>query len=62
MGKFNRGASTNLLHMVSDCCLMVVAFFVATIFARISVQESLQLYGPICVVFMLIFMMANKDA
>ena len=62
MGKFNRGASTNLLHMVSDCCMMVVAFFVATIFARISVQESLQLYGPICVVFMLIFMMANKDA
>ncbi len=62
MGKFNRGASTNLLHMVSDCCLMILSFCVATIFARISFAESLQLYGPICVVFMLIFMMANKDA
>ena len=62
MGKFNRGANTNLLHMISDCLMMVISFFVATIFARIPFMESFHLYGPICVVFMLIFMMANKDA
>ena len=62
MGKFNRSANTNLLHMISDCFVMAIAFFVATIFARISFAESFQLYGPVCVVFMLIFMMANKDA
>ena len=62
MGKFNRSANTNLLHMISDFGMMVVAFLVATVFARISLTDSLQMYGTICVVFMLIFMMANKDA
>lgn len=62
MGKFNRSANTNLLHMISDCLLMIVSFVVATIFARIPFDESFHLYGPICIVFMLIFMMANKDA
>ena len=62
MGKFNRSANTNLLHMFSDCLMMILSFLIATIFARIPFMESLRLYGPICVVFMLIFMMANKDA
>lgn len=62
MGKFNRSANTNLLHMISDCLMMVLSFLVATVFARISFSESLQLYAPICIIFMLIFMMANKDA
>ena len=62
MGKFNRGANTNLLHMISDFCLMIVSFCFATLFARIPFMESLQLYGTVCVVFMLIFMLANKDA
>lgn len=62
MGKFNRGANTNLLHMISDCLMMVISFFASTIFARIPFSESMQRYAPICIVFMLIFMMANKDA
>jgi len=62
LGKFNRSANTNLLHMISDCLMMVLSFLAATIFARIPFMESLHLYGPICVVFILIFMMANKDA
>ncbi|MBR6643585.1 MAG: sugar transferase [Lachnospiraceae bacterium] len=48
--------------MISDCLMMVLSFLAATIFARIPFMESLHLYGPICVVFILIFMMANKDA
>ncbi len=62
MGKFNRDVSTNLLHMVSDCCLMVVAFLIASLIAGLTPYESLELYGPICVVFMLIFLMVNKNA
>ncbi len=62
MGKFNRDVSTNLLHVVSDCCLMVVAFLIATMIAGFSLYDSLELYGPICVVFMVIFIMVNKDA
>ena len=33
MGKFNRSANTNLLHMISDFGMMVVAFLVAVIVA-----------------------------
>jgi len=62
LGKFNRSANTNLLHMISDCSMMVLSFFLAAIFARIPMQEAFYLYGTVCVVFILIFMMANKDA
>lgn len=62
MGKFNRGANTNLLHMSSDFGMMVLSFLVATIFARVSIRDALQFYGAVCAVFMLLFMMANKDA
>ena len=62
MGKFNRGASTNFVYMVSDFCAMILSFLIATVYARISLMESCNIYGLICMVFMLIFMMANKDA
>ncbi len=62
MGKFNRDVSTNLLHMVSDCCLMVVAFLFATAIAGLTPFESLELYGPLAAMFMLIFVMVNKNA
>lgn len=62
MGKFNRDVSTNLLHIVCDCCLMVVAFLIATMVAGLSLYEALEMYGPICVVFMVIFIMVNKNA
>lgn len=62
MGKFNRDVSTNLLHVVCDCCLMVVAFLMATLIAGLSLYEALELYGPLCVVFMVIFIMVNKNA
>ncbi len=62
MGKFNRNVSTNLLHIVSDCCLMVVAFIIAMIVARLSLVEAFEKYAVICGVFMMIFVMVNKDA
>lgn len=62
MNKFNRGVSTNLLHMVCDCVLMVVAFVVAAAFAGLSLWQALELYGPLGALFMLIFVMVNKDA
>ncbi len=62
MGKFNRNVSTNLLHMVSDGCLMIVAFLIATAIAGLTPYESVELYGPLGAVFMLIFMVVNKNA
>lgn len=62
MNKFNRGVSTNLLHMVCDCVLMVVAFLIATAVAGLTPWQALELYGPLGALFMLIFVMVNKDA
>ena len=62
MNKFNRGVSTNLLHMVCDCVLMVVAFLIATAVAGLAPWQALELYGPLGALFMLIFVMVNKDA
>ncbi len=62
MSRFNRNVSTNLLHIVSDCCLMIVAFFIATLVARLSFAEAIEKYAVICGVFIMIFVMLNKDA
>ncbi len=62
MGKFNRDVSTNLLHIVCDCFLMVAAFLIATVIVGMPLYNALELYGPICVVFMVIFIMVNKNA
>ena len=62
MSKFNRDASTNLLHMVSDCGLMVAAFLAATLIAGLPLYDSLELYGPLAAMFMLIFVAVNKNA
>lgn len=62
MNKFNRGVSTNLLHMVCDCCFMIIAFLIASLIAGLTPYRSLELYGPLCALFMLIFVMVNKDA
>lgn len=62
MNRFNRDVSTNLLHVVSDCCLMVVAFLIAGIIAGLTPYEALELYGPLGAMFMLIFVMVNKNA
>ena len=62
MGKFNRDVSTNLLHMVCDCCFMAVAFLIATVIAGLTPYQSLELYGPLGALFMLIFVVVNKNA
>ena len=62
MGKFNRDVSTNLLHMVCDCCFMAAAFLIATVIAGLTPYRSLELYGPLGALFMLIFVMVNKNA
>ncbi|MBQ8548543.1 MAG: hypothetical protein IJ427_08595, partial [Lachnospiraceae bacterium] len=62
MGKFNRNVSTNLLHMVIDCCMMAVAFLLATIIVGLSLGDSLRQYGPVGALFIMIFLLMNKDA
>ena len=62
MGKFNRNVSTNLLHMVSDCIFLIITFFAAAMIAGTSLWTSVQLYAPVCAVFILTYLLMNKDA
>lgn len=62
MGRFNRNVSTNLLHMVIDCCMMAVAFFLSAIIAEVSFGTAVVHYGPVGGLFIMIFLMSNKDA
>jgi len=62
LGKFNRNVSTNLLHMVIDCCMMAVAFLMAAIVAGVSLGEAIRFYGPVGGLFIMIFLLSNKDA
>lgn len=62
MGKFNRNVSTNFLHMVIDCCVMAVAFVLTTIIVNLPLGESVRLYGPVGGLFIMIFLLTNKDA
>ncbi|MBQ9768217.1 MAG: sugar transferase [Lachnospiraceae bacterium] len=48
--------------MVSDCVLLMITFLVATLVADISLWTAIQLYAPVCAVFILTFLLVNKDA
>ena len=47
MGKFNKGASTNFLHMLSDFGFMLVSFLIAALVSGMPFFETLKVYGPI---------------
>lgn len=63
MGRFNKGASTNLLYIVSDFLFGILSLLLAVL---ISKNESFWSNGIIyivaCFTFMLIFILANKDS
>lgn len=48
MGKYNKGASTNLLHIISDCVFALIAFLMALLSSCVynySVQETFSVIG-----------------
>ena len=62
MGRFNRGATTNLVYIIFDCIFGVVAFFLAGIFSGIGTDFLGKDYFLICIAFLAIFVLANKES
>lgn len=62
MGRFNRGASTNLVYIIFDCIFGVLSFFVAGIISGMGEDFLEQNYFLICVAFLAIFILANKES
>lgn len=62
MGKFNSGASTNLIHIISDFGFGLLSFFIIVIINSSKVQANFQDYFLSCIMFMLIYFLANKEA
>lgn len=63
MGKFNRGANTNLVYIFCDCIsgglACIFALLIATLYSR---QEIKIEYLLVVFCFMLVFLLANKDS
>lgn len=62
MGRFNRGASTNLIYIMFDILFGLLAYILAGLFSRMGTTFLQQSYFLICVAFMLIFVLANKES
>ena len=62
MGRFNRGASTNLLYILSDCCFGILAFLIAWLTNRDSVSDALPKYVAVVFVFMVIYNITSKES
>lgn len=62
MGRFNRGATTNLVYIMFDCIFGVLSFFIAGLFSGIGTCFLDKNYFLICVAFLAIFILANKES
>lgn len=62
MGRFNRGASTNLVYIIFDCIFGVISFFLAGLFSGMGILFLDKPYFLICIAFLAIFVLANKES
>lgn len=62
MGRFNRDASTNLVYIASDCIFGMISYFIAGLFSGIGSIFLQRDYFLICLAFLLIFVLANKES
>lgn len=63
MGKFNKGASTNLIHIISDCIFGALSFLMSLLITEHSLySKNMEAYLVACVTFMIIFILSNKES
>lgn len=63
MGRFNRGANTNLIYIFCDCVFGILAYVIALIVSCVVEKTvSLQNYFVVSFSFMLLFILANKES
>lgn len=63
MGRFNQGANTNLIYIFCDCIFVLLAYAIALLVICIMGENSsCQNYFIVAVIFMLLFVLANKES
>lgn len=62
MGRYNIGASTNIIYIASDCFFGGIAFLLAIIYSRQYSDLLNGSYITFIITFMVIFVLANKEA
>lgn len=62
MGKFNRGASTNLIHIVSDCFFCFVAFLISGLFIKNLDDLNFKPYVLTCLIYLVVYILCSKDS
>lgn len=62
MGKFNKGASTNLLYIISDWCFCILSCFIAWCCSIRNVGGHVQNYILVCIAFMIIYNIASRES
>lgn len=63
MGKYNKGASTNLIHIISDCIFGSLSFFIVVLFTEHTINlTNMDAYLVACITFMIIYILSNKES
>lgn len=63
VGKFNRGASTNMLHIISDCFFGILALLTSFLLSEKSIiANNLGTCNAICAIFLTIYILSNKES
>lgn len=62
MGKGNRGASTNVLYIISDSLFGVISFIIAAIGTGVFFKGDEVKYFIVALIFMLVYLLSNKEA
>lgn len=62
MGKFNRGASTNLVYIVADCIFGLLAYIVACLVSGLGIEGFEKEYLLVGVALLFMFVLANKES
>lgn len=63
MGRFNRGASTNMLYIISDCFFGILALFTSILFLdKTIIAKNLGSCIAVCIIFLTIYILSNKEA
>lgn len=63
MGRFNRGASTNMLHIISDCIFGIFALLTSILLSdKKIIANNLGTCIAICSIFLAIYILSNKES
>lgn len=61
MGKYNKGASTNIYYIISDCVFATIAFIAAAFVSELYLEVVTKGYIGVLLSFLVIYVLSGKD-